>query len=158
VSDSTLKENIVDIDPAKALAFRNGLKWKRFEVFAETQSEVKETQTFEREETVANEDGSTEIKKVEVTVSVPTGAYKVTRTSQGTQYGLIAQDVQALTKQIGDFADVVINLGEYFELDDKGFPVKDKNGNAVKHMRLGLNYDAINVIVMCAEQSLLIPA
>jgi hypothetical protein len=53
---------------------------------------------------------------------------------------------------------VVINLGEYFELDAKGFPKKDAKGQAIKHMRFGLNYDAINVIVMCAEQSLLLPA
>jgi hypothetical protein len=107
---------------------------------------------------VVNADGSTETKTVTVTVSEPTGAYKVTRTSQGTKYGLIAQDVQALAETVGAFSDVVVKIGEYFTLDAQGYPVKDAQGNNIVNKRLGLDYDAIQFLIAAAEQSLLVKA
>jgi hypothetical protein len=86
------------------------------------------------------------------TTQVPTGRYEVKRSSQGTKYGLIAQEVQALAETVGAFSDVVAVVGEYFTLDDQGYPVKDADGNNIVNKRFGLDYDAINFIVMAAEQ------
>jgi hypothetical protein len=127
-SDQTLKENVEAIDPVKALAFRNGLSWKKYEMFTEQQVEI------------MDEEGK------------PTGRYRVERNSQGTKYGLIAQEVQALAETVGAFSDVVAVVGEYFTLDDQGYPVKDADGNNIVNKRFGLDYDAINFIVMAAEQ------
>ena len=138
-SDATLKEQVTDVDPAKALAFRSGLKWKRYELFSEDQVEIMET--------VKDEEGNES--------QVPTGRYEVKRHSQGFQYGLIAQDVAALAKSIGAFEDVVKVTGTYLDLDAEGYPVKDKDGKPVKKDRYGLDYPAINVIVMTGEQAAL---
>jgi hypothetical protein len=84
----------------------------------------------------------------------PTGRYKVERNSQGRKYGLIAQEVKALTEAIGDFSDVVAVVGEYFTLDAEGYPVKDAQGNNIVNKRLGLDYDAVSMIVMASEQAI----
>jgi hypothetical protein len=82
----------------------------------------------------------------------PTGRYKVERNSQGFDFGYIAQDVKALTEQIGAFQSVVSVVGEYFTLDAQGYPVKDAQGNKIVNKRLGLNYSAMNIIIAAAEQ------
>jgi hypothetical protein len=128
LSDETLKEDIQPIDPAKALAFRNGLQQKSYEMFTEQQTEI------------VDEEGK------------PTGRYKVERNSQGFDFGYIAQDVKALTEQIGAFQSVVSVVGEYFTLDAEGYPVKDAQGNKIVNKRLGLNYSAMNIIIAAAEQ------
>jgi hypothetical protein len=148
-SDATLKENGELIDPSKALQFRNGLQWKRFELFSESQVEIMEEVT---EEVPIFENGEATDKTETKTRQVPTGRYKVERNSQGTKYGLIAQEVQALAETVGAFTDVVAVVGEYFTLDDQGYPVKDADGNNIVNKRFGLDYDAINFIVMAAEQ------
>jgi hypothetical protein len=128
LSDATLKENVQPIDPAKALQFRNGLQQKSYEMFTEQQVEI------------VDEEGK------------PTGRYKVERNSQGFDFGYIAQDVKALTEQIGAFQSVVSVVGEYFTLDAEGYPVKDTQGNKIVNKRLGLNYSAMNIIIAAAEQ------
>jgi hypothetical protein len=128
LSDATLKENVEAIDPAKALQFRNGLQQKSYEMFTEQQVEI------------VDEEGK------------PTGRYKVERNSQGFDFGYIAQDVKALTDQIGAFQSVVSVVGEYFTLDAQGYPVKDAQGNKIVNKRLGLNYSAMNIIIAAAEQ------
>jgi hypothetical protein len=141
-SDATLKENITDIDAAKALQFRNGLQWKRYEVFSESQTQIMED--------VTDSEGNT--------TQVPTGRYEAKRSSQGIKRGLIAQEVLALAQSIGDFTDVVVEVGEYFTLDAQGYPVKDAQGNNIVNKRLGIDYDAVSFCVMCAEQSLTLGA
>lgn len=128
LSDATLKEDVQAIDPAKALQFRNGLRWVSYEMFTEQQEQIND------------EEGN------------PTGRYEVKRQSLGHKYGLIAQDVQALTKTIGAFGDVVAVVGEYFTLDEQGYPIKDAEGSNIVNKRFGLDYDAINVIILAAEQ------
>jgi hypothetical protein len=86
------------------------------------------------------------------TTQVPTGRYEVKRSSQGIKRGLIAQEVLALAQSIGDFTDVVVEVGEYFTLDDQGYPVKDAQGNNIVNKRLGIDYGSVNVIVMAGEQ------
>lgn len=142
LSDATLKENVEAIDAAKALQFRNGLRWVTYEMFTEQHEQITET-------VVDGEGNETQ---------VPTGRYEVKRNSLGKKRGLIAQEVQALAASIGDFSDVVQVVGEYFTLDAQGYPVKDAQGKNIVNKRLGLDYDAVSFIVMCAEQSLLIPA
>jgi hypothetical protein len=136
LSDATLKENVEAIDPVKALQFRNGLSWKKYEMFSEQQVQIMQD--------VTDSEGNT--------TQVPTGRYEVKRSSQGIKRGLIAQEVLALAQSIGDFTDVVVEVGEYFTLDDQGYPVKDADGNNIVNKRFGLDYDAINFIVMAAEQ------
>ena len=137
LSDATLKENVTAIDPAKALQFRNGLRWVSYEMFTEQQEQITET--------VVDAEGNE--------TKVPTGRYEVKRNSLGQKYGLIAQEVQVLTKLVGAFGDVVAVVGEYFTLDEQGYPVKGADGEPVVNKRFGLDYDAINVIVMAAEQT-----
>jgi hypothetical protein len=141
-SDATLKENVEAIDPAKALQFRNGLQWKRYEMFTEQQEPIMQD--------VTDSEGNT--------TQVPTGRYEVKRSSQGIKRGLIAQEVLALAQSIGDFTDVVVEVGEYFTLDAQGYPVKDAQGNNIVNKRLGIDYDAVSFCVMCAEQSLTLGA
>ena len=137
LSDATLKENVAAIDPAKALQFRNGLRWVSYEMFTEQQEQITET--------VTDGEGNE--------TQVPTGRYEVKRNSLGHKYGLIAQEIQALAEKVGAFADVVSVVGEYFTLDAQGYPVKGADGEPVVNKRYGLDYDAINVIVMAAEQT-----
>jgi hypothetical protein len=127
------------------------LQWKRYEMFTEQQVEIIETKTEQVTKTDA--DGKAVTETVET--QVPTGRYSVERNSQGYKYGLIAQDVAALAKSIGAFEDVVAVVGEYFTLDSEGYPVKDKDGKPVKKDRYGLDYGAVNVIVMAGEQAAL---
>jgi hypothetical protein len=86
------------------------------------------------------------------TTQVPTGRYQAIRNSQGIKRGLIAQEVLALAQSIGDFTDVVVEVGEYFTLDAQGYPVKDAQGNNIVNKRLGIDYGSVNVIVMAGEQ------
>jgi hypothetical protein len=136
LSDATLKEDVQPIDPVKALAFRNGLKWKKYEMFTEQQVEILQD--------VTDSEGNT--------TQVPTGRYQAIRNSQGIKRGLIAQEVLALAQSIGDFTDVVVEVGEYFTLDAQGYPVKDAQGNNIVNKRLGIDYGSVNVIVMAGEQ------
>jgi hypothetical protein len=136
LSDATLKENVQPIDPAKALQFRNGLQWKRYEMFTEQQVEIMQD--------VTDSEGNT--------TQVPTGRYQAIRNSQGIKRGLIAQEVLALAQSIGDFTDVVVEVGEYFTLDAQGYPAKDAQGNNIVNKRLGIDYGSVNVIVMAGEQ------
>ena len=158
-SDSTLKENVEDIDAAKALQFRNGLQWKKYEMFSEQQVQIMQDVTSEVQKTdaagnpVVDADGNPVMETV--TTKVPTGRYEVKRNSQGIKRGLIAQEVQALAASIGDFSDVVVEVGEYFTLDAQGYPVKDAQGNNIVNKRLGLDYDAIQFVICAGEQSLL---
>lgn len=128
ISDATLKENVAPIDPAKALQFRNGLRWVTYEMFTEQQEQINDAE------------------------GKPTGRYEVKRQSLGQKYGLIAQEIQALTEKVGAFGDVVSVVGEYFTLDKDGYPVKGDDGKPVVNKRYGLDYDAINVIILAAEQ------
>jgi hypothetical protein len=89
---------------------------------------------------------------------VPTGRYQAIRNSQGIKRGLIAQEVLALAQSIGDFTDVVVEVGEYFTLDAQGYPVKDAQGNNIVNKRLGIDYGSCNVIVMAGEQALTLGA
>jgi hypothetical protein len=155
-SDATLKENVQAIDPVKALAFRNGLQWKRYELFSEQQEQIMDEVT---EEVAAVDSEGNPVMDSEgnpvmetVTKQVPTGRYEVKRSSQGIKRGLIAQEVLALAQSIGDFTDVVVEVGEYFTLDAQGYPVKDAQGNNIVNKRLGIDYDAVSFCVMCAEQ------
>jgi hypothetical protein len=136
LSDATLKENVEAIDPVKALAFRNGLQWKKYEMFTEQQVEIMQD--------VTDSEGNT--------TQVPTGRYQAIRNSQGIKRGLIAQEVLALAQSIGDFTDVVVEVGEYFTLDAQGYPAKDAQGNNIVNKRLGIDYGSVNVIVMAGEQ------
>jgi hypothetical protein len=142
LSDATLKENVEAIDPAKALQFRNGLSWKKYEMFTEQQVEIMQD--------VTDSEGNT--------IQVPTGRYQAIRNSQGIKRGLIAQEVLALAQSIGDFTDVVVEVGEYFTLDAQGYPVKDAQGNNIVNKRLGIDYGSVNVIVMAGEQALTLGA
>ncbi len=148
-SDATLKENVEAIDPVKALAFRNGLSWKKYEMFSEQQVEIMEEVT---EEVPIFENGEATDKTETKTRQVPTGRYQAVRNSQGIKRGLIAQEVLALAQSIGDFADVVVEVGEYFTLDAQGNPAKDAQGNNIVNKRLGIDYGSVNVIVMAGEQ------
>jgi hypothetical protein len=156
LSDATLKENVEAIDPVKALQFRNGLQQKSYEMFTEQQVEITEEVTKEVAKVdaegnpVLDADGNQVMETV--TTQVGTGRYKVERNSQGFDFGYIAQDVKALTEQIGAFQSVVSEVGEYFTLDAQGYPVKDAQGNKIVNKRLGLNYSAMNIIIAAAEQ------
>jgi hypothetical protein len=148
-SDATLKENIQPINAVNALAFRNGLQQKAYQLFAESQVEIMEEVT---EEVPIFENGEATDKTETKTRQVPTGRYKVERRSIGFRYGYVAQDVQALVEQIGDFHSVLQVVGEYFTLDGVGFPAKDKDGKVIVNKRLGLDYSAMNIILAAAEQ------
>jgi hypothetical protein len=102
-SDSRIKRDVQTIDAAKALEFRNGLRWVTFEKFFTTQDADGKDFTY----------------------------------ATGYEAGLIAQEVQALTKKIGAFE----------------FVVKDSNPDM-----LALDYTSINAIVMAAEQAVLMQA
>jgi hypothetical protein len=162
LSDATLKEDVQPIDPAKALQFRNGLSWKKYEMFTEQQVQIMDEVTEEVQKTdaegnpVVDSEGNPVMETV--ITQVPTGRYEVKRNSQGIKRGLIAQEVLALAQSIGDFADVVVEVGEYFTLDAQGYPVKDAQGNNIVNKRLGIDYDAVSFCVMCAEQSLTLGA
>jgi hypothetical protein len=125
-------------------------------MFTEQQVEIMEEVTEEVQKTdaegnpVVDSEGNPVMETV--VTQVPTGRYQAVRNSQGTKYGLIAQEVQTLAETVGAFSDVVAVVGEYFTLDDQGYPVKDADGNNIVNKRFGLDYDAINFIVMAAEQ------